>query len=99
MLGRDQCKFRSYSHCASFCNFNVVELISFAIPPAILPNSLFAPVCPGPFDINGCFASLSCCLPFALLAVRAERDLMELSVEWNSDVLSLGAISSEYVYV
>jgi hypothetical protein len=74
-------------------------LISLAIPPAILPNSLLLPdpafgvLRPFSFGIRGCLASD---LPFPPAedeeAGRDERDLIDASVEWNSLVRSLGAI-------
>lgn len=100
------------SHCASFCSFRVVLLISFAIPPAIRPNSLFVPPAPPfgvplplplpfSFGINGCLASD---LDLDLLDVeeddagRAERDLIDARVEWNSEVRSFGAILGDSCY-
>ena len=71
--------------------------MSFAIPPAILPNSLVEFESPFPagldtssFDSSRCFASLSLSLDEE--GGRTARDLMELRVEWNSAVRSLGAI-------
>lgn len=84
---------RADSRCASFCNFNVVLLISFAIPPAIRPNSLFVPPAPPfgvllplpfSFGIKGCLASdFDLFLPDVEEdeAGRAERDLIDARVE------------------
>lgn len=91
-------------HCASFCSLSVVLLMSFAMPPAIRPNSLLVPLPLAPLGVlrpfslgnKGCLASD---LPLPETndvedeeEGRAERDLMDASVEWNSDVRSLGAI-------
>ena len=57
-------------HWASFCSFSVVALMSFAIPAANRPNSLFDPpsLAPLPLGLDDvaallprrdCFASLS----------------------------------------
>ena len=93
-----------YSRCASFCNFNVVALISFAIPPAIRPNSLgFCPSLPLPLSLApigvavplaGSSRSFDSSYPLPLVG-NAVRERIEERVEWNSAVRSRGVIARD----